>query len=183
VLNPPNYFRPFWRLSTVYLTTPCGTGVTNFTVTAGTIYALPILVDRTRTFTKIGIPAGSTAVASSNARLAIYNVAEDGGLGTLVLDCGTVDTSTIGWKELTISQSLKPGQYFLAFRCSHASPIAIGTATGHNAPGGKSITSASSVSNVFVQTRTLAYASDWPADETAETYGFLSGAPFVLGIR
>lgn len=49
----------------------------------------------------------TTAVASSSARLAIYdNDGDEGGAKTLILDCGVVDTTSTGAKEITISQEL-----------------------------------------------------------------------------
>lgn len=80
------------------------------TVTANRMYIVPFLVGKTTTFTRIGINV--TTLAAGNCRLGIYNASS--GLPTsLVLDAGTVSTGTTGSKEITISQSLSAGAYFL----------------------------------------------------------------------
>jgi len=68
-------------------------------------------VSATTTFDRIGIEV-TTAVASSTVRLGIFQCV--GGVPTTrVLDAGTIDSSTTGAKEITISQSLSPGLYVL----------------------------------------------------------------------
>lgn len=66
------------------------------------------LPERT-TWTKIGIRVTS-AVADTTGRLAIYT--DDGGPASLVLDAGTIDSSSGGDKEITISQQLEAGVYW-----------------------------------------------------------------------
>jgi len=81
--------------------------------TADRIYYMPIFVSETTTYIRIGV---YVAVASKGTcDLRIFNW--DNGLpSTLVLSCGTVDTGTIGAKEIVISQQLTRGYYFLAYR-------------------------------------------------------------------
>lgn len=68
-------------------------------------------VSATTTFDRIGIEV-TAAVASSTIRLGIYRCV--GGIPTTrILDAGTVDSSTTGAKEITISQSLSPGLYVI----------------------------------------------------------------------
>jgi hypothetical protein len=82
-------------------------------LTADRLYARPFYVAQTETFTKIGIEVTS-AVAASVIRLGIYNMAN--GLPTaLILDAGTVDGSSTGLKEITISQELESGLYAVAW--------------------------------------------------------------------
>lgn len=81
---------------------------------AGWIQYIPIFVSETTTYIRIGIEV-TTAAGGSTAELRIYNW--NGGVpGTLVLAPGSVDTSTTGLKEITISQQLTRGYYFLAVR-------------------------------------------------------------------
>ena len=89
----------------------------NIAATAGRIYYIPIFVEEATTYIRIGVNVG-TAVAGT-ADLRIFNWGA--GLPTsLVLSAGTVDTGTTGAKEITISQTLNRGYYFLAVRCSAA---------------------------------------------------------------
>ncbi len=96
------------------------------TQTANRILYVPFFVRQKTTFTRIGIQV--TAAAGTSARLGIYNAA-NGVPTSLVLDCGTVSTASLGEKEATISQSLNVGFYFLAIICDNAPTIQTGTAT------------------------------------------------------
>lgn len=69
--------------------------------------ATPITVDR------IGISCTSL-VNPSTVRLGIYASAANGYPGALILDAGTVDTSTTGVKEITISQAITARRFWLA---------------------------------------------------------------------
>jgi hypothetical protein len=55
----------------------------------------------------------SSAVASSTIRLGIYGDS-NGSPGSLLVEAGAIDSSTTGFKELTISQTLAPGRYWIA---------------------------------------------------------------------
>lgn len=80
--------------------------------TINNLYAMPFRVDKPTTYTRIGI---NVAVAGgNNARLGIYAAGTDTSPGSLILDAGTVSTSTTGSKEITINQTLMPGLYYLA---------------------------------------------------------------------
>lgn len=91
-------------------------------VTANRLYAIPHIVGATTTFTRIGIRV--TSAIAGNARLGIYNWAA-GVPTTLVLDCGTVSTSSTGDKEITISQSLAAGVYALGVVFDAAPSVAV----------------------------------------------------------
>lgn len=88
-------------------------------------YYIPIYVERTKTFTRIGAH-NLTSFASTLSRLGIYaaDFNSDGELvpGALELDAGTIDVSTTGEKLITIDHELAPGFHFLT----------IGTGTGLN---------------------------------------------------
>ena len=78
----------------------------------GDLIAAPFPVHSTMTFDRIGLEV-TTSAASGVVRLGIYGDS-DGIPGSLILDAGTVDASTTGAKEITISQQLTPGMYYLA---------------------------------------------------------------------
>lgn len=77
-------------------------------LTANRLYLLPLAVPRALAVDRIGIQV-TAAVASTGIRLGIYGPMSAAGLMGLVLDAGTVDSSTTGGKELTISQALAGG--------------------------------------------------------------------------
>ena len=93
-----------------------GAATTSGQVGQGTLLVRPFIVPIRRSFDRIGINV-LTASASGAARLGIYGPG-DGRPGTLVVDAGTVSTATTGAKEITISQSLDPGIYWLAVNAS-----------------------------------------------------------------
>jgi hypothetical protein len=109
------YYGPF---GTVITTNPA-------TLAANNGVYVKFLCGATTTFTRIGLYVG-TAVAASVVRLGIYNVA--GGVATTqIADCGTVDASGTGSKEITISVTLVPGVYALC-ATSASSGISLGRA-------------------------------------------------------
>lgn len=98
-----------------------GTALTTGAPTANTLRAIPLIVPDTMTFDAIAINV--TTLLSGNARLGIY--ADNGNLypGSLVLDAGTVSTTTTGVKSITINQTLNPGLYWLVLVSSAAPTI------------------------------------------------------------
>jgi hypothetical protein len=86
-----------------------------------TVYA-PFIVNKTNTFDRIAIETLSSYVGTGAVRLGIYNNDNTTGKpSTVVLDAGTVATtaaSTI--YQITISQSLSAGNYWLAFNMQTA---------------------------------------------------------------
>jgi len=80
-------------------------------VVADRLYCTPIFIGAKTTFTRIGIDV--TTGAAGAARLGIYNNSADNP-GALVLDAGTVDTTSTAVVEATISQELQPGWYWMA---------------------------------------------------------------------
>ena len=91
------------------------TSYTNQTILANRICYIPIFVVETTTYIRIGLRVGTASAGVADLR--IFNW--DNGLpSTLVLSAGTIDTGTTGTKEITISQQLTRGYYYLAIRCS-----------------------------------------------------------------
>jgi hypothetical protein len=76
------------------------------------IYA-PTLVGKPITVDRIAINV-SVAEAGATPRLGIYARSSDNRPGDLILDCGTVDASTTGVKEITISATIPAGLFFVA---------------------------------------------------------------------
>lgn len=89
-----------------------GNQTTGVTV-ASRMYFTPIDVGKSFTMDRIG--CGITlGAASSVIRLGIYRSGANGFPDALLLDAGTVDSSTTGNKELTISQAVPAGRFWLA---------------------------------------------------------------------
>lgn len=132
---------------------------------ANTLYLMAFEIERTTVFTKIGIHVFTAS--AGNARLGIYN-GTAGIPSTLVLDCGTVSTGTTGDKEITISQSLSPGVYFLVV-VFDATPTTYSMAAGDLRPFWARVYGAATSGGVPAISATVAF-----------TYGALP-SPYNLG--
>jgi hypothetical protein len=94
-----------------YYSYPFIATVANYPAAANRLYGIPVYISEACTVTKIGLE--TTAGNAGNARLGIYNMDSDALPSTLVLDAGTVTTTSTGEKEISISQALAAGWYFL----------------------------------------------------------------------
>jgi hypothetical protein len=88
----------------------------------GTLRAYRLDLAASGTADRIGIEI-TTSAASSTVALAIHNHDASTGLpGTVLLDAGTVDSTSTGFKEITISQALSAGSYWLSSLSLGGSP-------------------------------------------------------------
>lgn len=100
--------------SGTYLRTPMQIQV-GATATNQRVYYTPIFVPTSTSYDRLAIRTSSTFVGSSIVRLGIFNDA-NGSPSTVVLDAGTLSCTTANTNyEITISQSLNAGFYWLAF--------------------------------------------------------------------
>lgn len=139
------------------------------------VYYSPVFVDSTTVFDRLAIRTGPSYGGTGSVRIGIYNNT-DGFPSTLILDAGTVaTTATNTVYQITISQSLDAGFYWLAF-CQQASPATpqfLGVAanitslanqnsyiTGSSLPNGNGIAGViqSSVSGAFSDAASLSYS-------------------------
>jgi hypothetical protein len=100
-------------VSTYYYTAPGSNS--SVAATLNLVYFLPLIVAETTTFDRIATRTGASFSGSGVVRLGIYD--DSGGQpSTVVLDAGTVATSASNTAyEITISQTLSAGIYWLAF--------------------------------------------------------------------
>jgi hypothetical protein len=102
---------------------------------AGTMYALPLVIQRITTIDSVAINV-TTLGAGSAAEVGIH--ADNGNLypGALVADFGSQSTATTGVKTYTSSLplTLLPGLYWLAFVCSATAPQVSGWAVAQLPP-------------------------------------------------
>lgn len=86
---------------------------TSQTLNASRLYLARLTLWKAGTFDRIACEVTTGGSAGAVMRLGIYN--SGGGVPTTVLlDAGTVAATTTGAKEITISQTLARGVYFLA---------------------------------------------------------------------
>ena len=72
----------------------------------------PMLIGSTTAIDRIAVSVTGAGSAGSLVRLGIYKQKNNGSELELILDAGTVDSSSTGEKEITISETLSPGIYF-----------------------------------------------------------------------
>jgi len=105
------------RVKTGYYYSYLGTdqsGTTNAAQVVNTLTLQPFYLGSSATATRLAVNI-TTAFAGGVARLGIYNnSANEDYPGTLLLDAGTISLATTGAKQITISQSLSQGLYWLA---------------------------------------------------------------------
>jgi hypothetical protein len=96
-----------------YYTALSGGPTTTGATTANTLYAVPLIVGKDTTFTKMAMVNG-TIVASGHCELGIY-ANSDGVPGARLFDLGQVTTNATGKREITGATALLPaGIYWLA---------------------------------------------------------------------
>lgn len=83
-------------------------------LTNGICRAHPWIVRRSVTLVRIGVEITTAGEAGSLVRLGVY--ADNGSAypGALLFDAGTVSGATVAFPEITISQTLSPGIYWVA---------------------------------------------------------------------
>lgn len=122
--------RPFWpeHLGGRLYNNSLAVGATATVAhTADTLFATPVYVPATATYTVLGMEI--TTGASGSMRLGIYT--DVGGTpSALVVDAGVVFTSTPAqFRSVTISQTLTPGWYWLASVSTAGPTVRATTAT------------------------------------------------------
>lgn len=92
------------------------------TPVVNTTYYVPFQSGLTKTFDRIALQTFSTYTGTGAVRMGIYNNDNTTGKpSTVVLDAGTVATTALDTTyQITISQSLAPGLYWLAFNMQTA---------------------------------------------------------------
>ena len=92
-----------------------GAGNSNQTTTLNELNFTPVYVPQSLTADRIAVNVGIAGSAGAVVRLGIYSPSATTGLpGALVLDAGTVASDSTGFKEITISQALNTGLYWLS---------------------------------------------------------------------
>ena len=97
----------------LYYTSGMPNRLSDTTIVHQTTYYLPIVIQNAVTADRIAC-RGGTGLSGGSVRLGIYN--DSSGLpSTVLIDAGTVATGAGGVAQITISQSLSVGIYWLAF--------------------------------------------------------------------
>jgi hypothetical protein len=165
------------KSSPLYYKTPADT-LSPINVVNSRAYYTPIFIDKTTSFDRIAIRT-STFVGTSTVRLGIYNDT-NGKPSTVALDAGTVScTAATTVYEITISQSLAPGIYWLAFCQQGTAPTTPGyTGNSGSNQGGSGLISG----NITVGTQDMLgfyQASVTSAFATATSLVASVASPFV----
>jgi hypothetical protein len=98
-----------------------GSSVTQ-TTTNLRIHAVPFRVYKRQTFDRIAVYVSSGA-ASTAVRLGLYADTGGGKPGAKITDYGTVDSTTLGLKAITIAITLDAGWYWLVAQAEGGTPV------------------------------------------------------------
>ena len=138
--------------STYWYENKNGSTITTATFSQNRVYCYPLFIQESITIDRLGVEC-TTASASTTWRIGIYNSDSNGLPTTVVLDAGTVDTSTTGLKTITVNQTLAAGLYFIAgvWQGGSASPTmrAYGTSSGNWSPIASTTQQSTSYSNEY----------------------------------
>ena len=105
-----------WRvkyLSANWYDAKNGATISSSAYTLNRLYLYPLFIQESITIDRLGVEC-TVANASTTWRVGIYNADSNGVPTTVLLDAGTVDTSTTGLKTITVSQTLNTGLYYIA---------------------------------------------------------------------
>jgi hypothetical protein len=105
---------PPLRTGLYYRTVPTTSLTTSATLGNGNLRCTPFWVPSSLTLSKIGAEVTSAGDAGSKLRLGIYADDGTGYPGALVVDAGTIAGDSATVQEITISQALTPGLYWIA---------------------------------------------------------------------
>ena len=90
-----------------------GTNATITSPTEGFLVFTPFWLPAAKSISRIAVTVPTAGSAGSVVRIGAYN--DDNGVpGTLIFDAGTVNSTTTGDKEITTSQTLPAGRFWLA---------------------------------------------------------------------
>jgi len=141
---------------------------------AGTATVVPFYVPQLRSLDQLAIDV-TTLAGGSTITLGIYGSDEFGQPLGLILDAGTVDSSTTGFKTKSVSRALTPGWYWLASMPLGGTP----TVRANNSSDASGLVTTSAGSTAAALNGYLATSlSALPARWTSTTAG--ASSPIVL---
>jgi len=91
-----------------------GLQYSNLSTSTGFMRCRPAFVPQGMTFTGLAVYVDGAGASGAVVRLGIYDADSRGRPNALILDAGTVQTTSNGAKVVTISQYLNAGKYYLA---------------------------------------------------------------------
>lgn len=147
---------------------------------------VPIYVERSRTFTQVGVHVIVAGAGGRVVRLGLYNAVfdADGNLtpDSLIVDAGTVAVDSTGQKSIAISETLAEGFYFMAGSSDGAPDLSQPQATNAIgvpvSSGGSTILTSFSV-NLFVDVVDGSAPLTDPATAPTGKIGFSSARMFM----
>ena len=90
-----------------------GSTMTSIQATLNSLYVTPLFIPRSLTIVRIVAEVVTAGGTGSVVRLGLWNDNGTGYPGTLLLDAGTIDGTSNTVQEITISQAVTPGLYWI----------------------------------------------------------------------
>lgn len=133
---------------------------------SGAAYIVPFFVPMTKGFNQVAVDV-TNPQAGSTINIGLYGSGDGDQPFGLIADFGAVDSSTSGFKTLTISQLLTPGWYWLAYMALGATPPSVRSNAISHALVTSTSTSTISAFNGYLLTGQTALPQLWPTSTTA----------------
>lgn len=150
-------------------------------LSSGSMYYTPIFLARASVFDRVCVKVSAAAASGGLVRLGLYAATTDLAPGALQFDAGTILTDTTGTKEITISQTVPQGWYFIAVLPSAtvtcaapastlAPPVSLSDFSGS---GGMLLVPVSTGQSAASALPSTAPAITWPNTTASRAAGFL----------
>ncbi|RDV08129.1 SGNH/GDSL hydrolase family protein [Arthrobacter sp. RT-1] len=140
------------------------TGTTSF-LNAGDMYVAPLWVPTGTAFSKIAANV-TAAAAGSSVALGVYDSNEYDQPRSLILAPPPLSSSTTGWKEASITQTLLPGMYWVALLALAGAPRVSGTSQPHEAVASSAATFSNPLCG-YVATGAASLPTTWSSTAAA----------------
>lgn len=129
-LGAPTPARPRWTSGYYYVAADGVRGT--LTLSLNRLYLLPLDAPIGATIDRIGTEVSTAGAATAVLRLGLYAATTNGAPVTLLSDFGTVDATTTGGKELTVSRALGDTRVWAAVACQGAASTTRTVGTGQD---------------------------------------------------
>lgn len=158
-----------------------GTGTGNLTLAADRVEVGPHFFEHATSIDRLAINV-QTAAASSNLKIVVYASASNGRPGALLHESASIDSSTTGWKEVTVSLSFAAGQVVWLGIRSNGTPTILCTNASSDITLGLGTSSGNSHARILRLTgQTFANAAPdpWTTYAASQLVAFV-GRPFII---
>lgn len=141
---------------------------------------MPIWLPASSSVDRLGVEVTTVGAAGSVIRVGMYDDDGGGRPGALLVDAGTVDATTTGAKELTVTQDLASGGVYWLAAVAQVATATLRSATGPLLPVGTDTLAAATAATPPVGFYENSISGALPASATPVT---TTTAGYLVGVR